>query len=285
MTTIRVAFPTALLTTFLFSAGALAQAPATTPPAGSKPGAAPTAPPPANRPMVAPGTAAAPAAPATKPAAPPATAAPAAPVGRPAPVVTNPPGTPPPPKGATGSAVAPAGAPAAGAAAAAPSAAAPAAPAMPTPNKEMETFMKGFEGSWRCETKFAAGAMGPGSPEVTTKSTVRVKKDFGGFAWHGEYNLPKSKTTPAMSGVFQIAHEPITNGATIVGYDSMGSSFSGVGVISGDSVTFTEEGYMMGAKAKVRETMTKKGPREILHTYEVDSGRGFQPVGVDSCKR
>lgn len=249
MTKIRVAFPTALLSAFALSTAALAQTPTTAPPM-NKPGAAP---------------------------------APAPAMGaHQAPVVTNPAGMAPPAKGSPSSAPAPGSA--------APSmatgtAAAGGPPAMPTPNKDMEAFMKGFEGSWRCDTKFAAGSMGPGSPEVNTKSTVRIKKEFGGFSWHGEFNVPKSKTMPAMSGVFQIAHESGSNGATIVGYDSMGSSFMGTGTISGDSATFSEEGYMMGSKTKVRETMTKVGPKNVLHKYEMDMGKGLQPMGEDNCKK
>lgn len=163
-------------------------------------------------------------------------------------------------------------------------AAAPAAP-MPAPSKDLEAFMKGFEGHWHCDTKFAAGSMGPGSPEMAAKTTVKIKKEFGGMSWHGEYSLPKSKTMPAMSGVFQIAHDSGSNQATIIGYDSMGSSFLGTGPISGESVTFVEDGFMMGAKTKIRETMAKKSPKEVSHIYEVDMGRGFQPMGEDSCKK
>jgi hypothetical protein len=276
MTIIRGAFPTALLTALTLSTPAFAQTPATAP-AGSKPGAAPAPAPSTARQVVAPGAAVG-APQGIKPVAAPGTSAPAA---HQAPVVTNPPGMAPPAKGASTSAPAPGSAGGGSASAAA----APAGPPMPTPNKDMEAFMKPFEGSWRCETKFAAGSMGPGSPEVTTKSTVRIKKEFGGFSWHGEFSLPKSKTMPAMSGVFQIAHDAGSNGATIVGYDSMGSSFMGTGAISGDSVTFTEEGYMMGAKTKIRETMTKAGPKAVVHKYEVDMGKGFQPMGEDNCKR
>lgn len=170
--------------------------------------------------------------------------------------------------------------------AAAPTAApaAPAGPPMPAPSKELGIFMKGFEGSWRCDTKFAAGAMGPGSPEMTAKSTVRIKKEFGGFSWHGDYSLPKSKMMPAMSGIFQVGYDPGSNQATIVGYDSMGTAMAGVGPISGESVAFVEDGYMMGMKVKVRETMTKRSPKEIFHAYEVDMGKGFQPMGDDTCK-
>jgi hypothetical protein len=184
-------------------------------------------------------------------------------------------------------------APAAGAPskAAAPMAAPPAAapppsgPPMPAPSKELEAFMKGFEGSWKCETKFAAGAMGPGSPEVTTKTSVKFKKEFGGFSWHGEYSLAKSKMMPAMSGVLQLAFDPGSNQITMVGYDSLGSATLGAGPISGDTAVLAEEGYMMGMKMKLRETMTKRGPREIYHKYEADTGKGFQLMGEDSCKK
>ena len=174
----------------------------------------------------------------------------------------------------------------AGPAAAAPKpAAAPAAPAVPTPSRELEAFMKGFEGSWKCDTKFPAGAMGTGSPEASAKSTVSIKKEFEGFSWHGEFKLGKTKVMPAMSGVFQIGYHSGSKHATLVSYDSMGAAMMGAGPISGASVAFTEDGYMRGMKAKVRETLTKKGPKEIAHSVEIDQGKGFQLVAEDTCKK
>jgi hypothetical protein len=145
--------------------------------------------------------------------------------------------------------------------------------------------MKGFEGSWKCDTRFAAGSMGPGSPEATGKTTVKIKKEFGGFSWHGEFKMEKSSTMPAMSGVFQVGYDPGSKQATFLSYDSVGSAMMGAGPISGDSTTFAEEGYMMGMKAKVRETMTRKGPKEISHKLEIDHGKGFQPMAEDTCKK
>ena len=42
---------------------------------------------------------------------------------------------------------------------------------------------------------------------------------------------------------------------------------------------------MMGQKVKMRETMSKKGDKEVEHTFEIDMGKGFQPMGTDSCKK
>ena len=50
-------------------------------------------------------------------------------------------------------------------------------------------------------------------------------------------------------------------------------------------ITFAEDGYMMGMKVKMRETMTKKSAKEASHKYEVDMGKGFQAVGEDTCKK
>jgi hypothetical protein len=117
------------------------------------------------------------------------------------------------------------------------------------------------------------------------KTAVKIKKEFDGFSWHGEYKLAKTKTMPAMSGVFQVGYESGTKQATFVSYDSMGSAMMGVGPISAESVTFTEEGFMMGMKTKARETMTKKAPKEIYHNVEVDQGKGFQLMAEDTCKK
>ena len=127
--------------------------------------------------------------------------------------------------------------------------------------------------------------MGPGSPEVTAKTSVKFKKEYGGFSWHGEYSMPKSKAMPAMSGVMQIGYDAGSNQLTMVGYDSMGSATFGAGPITGDTAVATLDGYMMGMKLKTRETMTKKTQKEIAHKYELDTGKGFQLMAEDTCKK
>jgi len=165
-------------------------------------------------------------------------------------------------------------------------AAAPAVPSLPTPSKELEAFMKGFEGSWKCETEFAAGSTGPGSPEAKGKGTLKIRKEFGGLSWHGEFSLAKTEVLPAMSGVFQVGYDPSGKQATFVSYDSLGAAMMGAGPLSGESVTFAEQGYMLGIKVRVHETMTKKGAKELLHRVEIDSGsKVFQLMAEDTCKK
>ena len=182
--------------------------------------------------------------------------------------------------------MAPAAAPAPKPAAGAPAAAAPATPpGPPKPSKELEAFMKPFEGSWKCETKFAANAFGPGSPEVTAKSSVKFKKDFDGHFYRGEYEIKKQKGVEMpMKGIFYIGYDSGSNQVVVTGVDSTGGVGMGVGKITGDSVTYTGDQYSMGMKMKTRETMQMKG-KEGYHKLEMDMGKGFMTFGEDTCKK
>jgi hypothetical protein len=165
-------------------------------------------------------------------------------------------------------------------------AATPPAPAPPNlPSKELEAFMQGFEGKWKCETKFPAGSMGPGSLPMTAKTDIAIKKEFDGFSWHGEFKLAKTITTSATSGMFQIGYAAGAKQATFLSYDSVGSAMMGAGALAGDAVTFNEEGFLKGAKVRVRETLAKKGPRKIHHKFEVEQGKSYQLMAEDSCTK
>ena len=66
-----------------------------------------------------------------------------------------------------------------------------------------------------------------------------------------------------------------------------GAVLSGV-VRSGDpadSVTFVEEGFLKGAKVRVRETLTARGPRSIYHKVEIEQGNGYQLMAEDTCAK
>jgi hypothetical protein len=157
---------------------------------------------------------------------------------------------------------------------------------MPTPSKELEDYMKKFAGTWKCDTRFPAGAMGPGSPEMTAKTTVKIKKDLGGFFYKGEFSLPKSKTMPmAMTGVFYLGYDPGQKQLIQFSVDNTGGAFMGAGPISGDSATWSGEGYMGGMKMKFRETLTLVAANQATHKIEMDMGKGMQLMGEDTCKK
>ncbi len=174
----------------------------------------------------------------------------------------------------------------------APAAAAPAAPAPtaapmpppgpPMPSKELDAFMKPFEGSWKCEATFPAGTMGP--TEIKAKGTVKFKKDMGGFFWKGDYQLTKQKGVPPMAVQFWIGHDQGSGQLTFTSVDSMGGTVMEAGKPEADSVTTIGEGYMMGHKVKIKETMWHKD-KTGGHTAEMDMGKGWMSMGKDECKR
>lgn len=171
--------------------------------------------------------------------------------------------------------------------------AAPAAPPagaaqqMGVPSPEVDKLYKGFEGNWKCDTTFAVNAFGPGSPEVKTSSAVKIQKmkNLNGFWYQGQYEVKKSKTVPAtFKGVFFLGYEPGTKQAMVYGIDNMGGVSWGASA-PGETLAFVGEGFAMGQKVKVRETMQAKGPKEVYHKYEMDMGKGFQTFGEDVCKK
>lgn len=175
-------------------------------------------------------------------------------------------------------AAAPAPAPVAGAPA--PPAAPPSGPPKPAP--ELDATYKAYAGSWKCDTTFAPNAMGPGSPELKVKTTIKIAKALDGFWYRGDYESKKTKEFPGMKGTIYLGHDGKQLLASNV--DAMGGMSMGTGMVSGDSLTFVEDGHMMGMKVKTRETMQVKG-KEISHKFEVDMGKGFQAMGEDVCKK
>jgi hypothetical protein len=166
----------------------------------------------------------------------------------------------------------------------------PAAAAEPVhaPAPELVNFMKDMLGTWTCATTFMPGAFGPGSPEQKATAKVKFSKEpkLAGFFYRGEYAIPKSKEMPTpMSGIFYLGYDSGFKQIITVGVDSMGGASMGTGPLTETTATWTGDSYMMGKKVKVRETMTKTGPKQLTHLFETDTGKGFQKVGEDICKK
>jgi hypothetical protein len=165
---------------------------------------------------------------------------------------------------------------------------APPAAAAPVPSPELDTLFKGYAGTWKCETTFPAGAMGPGSPEQKVSSSVKIQKDkeLAGFWYRGEYQVKKTKTFPGLRAGFTLGYDPGSKAVLFMAADSMGGyvSASGSGATA-EAATFTGDGMLMGQKMKMRESLVKKSDKEVEHKTEVDMGKGFQPFIVDVCKK
>jgi len=125
----------------------------------------------------------------------------------------------------------------------------------------------------------AIGYSGPVTPEP-------FKKELGGMFYRGDYETKKQKGFDmSMKGIFYIGYDPGSQQVLVNGVDSSGGAAFGTGKITGDTVTYISEGYMMGAKTKMREVMGKKSDKEGFHKFDIDTGKGFIPFGEDTCKK
>jgi hypothetical protein len=161
---------------------------------------------------------------------------------------------------------------------------APEPPAKPA--ADLDVGFKFFEGVWKCDTRFAANAFGPGSPEMSTKSTVKFKRDYDGYFYRGDYEIKKSKGMPGFRGTLFLSYQPAAKVFTLSGVDTAGSAEMATSPgFEGDTITFTGSTYAGGQAVKVRETMTKRGAKEAGHKLELDMGKGPMLIGEDTCKR
>ncbi len=156
----------------------------------------------------------------------------------------------------------------------------------PKPAPELDKHMKALEGSWKCDGKMEAGAMGPGSPAMDYKSSIKFKKTHGGFWYAGDYEIKKSKAMPGMKVMFHVGWDPTANRLTGLGVDTTGGwRTDHSNGWEGDKMVVEFEGVMMGQKMTGRETITKKGDKAFETVVEMKMGADFKKVGTDSCKR
>jgi hypothetical protein len=141
-------------------------------------------------------------------------------------------------------------------------------------------------GSWKCPGNFAAGALGPGSPEVSAFSTVKFKKDYDGFIYRGEVETKKQKgvATPTKDEIV-LAWDPAAKQVLIWHFNSTCAVIMARGKPQGDTLVTLGEIYTMSIKIETRETHVVKGEREHYHKLEIDMGKGWMPVVEGNCTK
>jgi hypothetical protein len=156
----------------------------------------------------------------------------------------------------------------------------------PKPSPEVDALYKPYEGNWKCDTTFQAGAFGPGSPGMTAKTEVKIKRDPSGFWYRGEYKMKKTKSTPEMGGMFLLGYDEAAKAPVNLNFDNMGGyAVEHASGATAEKIPFVGDGSMMGMKVKFRETMSQKDSKTIEHEFSADMGKGFQPLGLDVCKK
>ena len=141
-----------------------------------------------------------------------------------------------------------------------------------------------FTGTWKCDGKALASPMGPEHP---MKTTATGKTDLDGFWVIVRIEEKKTKESPMpIKGNFSMTYDAALKKFQGVWVDNFGgwgpSSSTGW---EGDKITFAGEAYMMGQKMGSRDTFTKKGEKELLHTADMQVGGKWTPMLEETCKK
>ena len=162
--------------------------------------------------------------------------------------------------------------------------AAKAAPPKPAP--ALTEAFKDMSGTWACSGSME-NPQAPGT-QVKTKTEMRISPAVDGFAYIGSWKTEKNAAMPAgAKGTMQWGFDSSRNKLVEAGFDNLGSTWQGSSDGQKDGTTvWSEEGTMMGQPMKSRTTVTRKSPREVTLTTEVESKPGaWQKLGEDTCKK
>jgi hypothetical protein len=158
----------------------------------------------------------------------------------------------------------------------------PAEMAPPKPAPELTEMIKSMTGVWKCERTI--NAMGN---EMKAKAKVTSTAEVGGWVASAKVDVPKSKQLPmGMTAIILLSYDPAAKVFTQTMYDSFGGVTTSTSKgWEGDSLSWTGKSNMERLEnAEIKETVTRKGPRE---THTVGSaGSGAQAVSWDmTCKK
>jgi hypothetical protein len=155
-------------------------------------------------------------------------------------------------------------------------------PKRPAELKQLDPFI----GKWACKGTVFASDWGP---EHAFTAAINTQWTLGGYWTKTDYREAKTKSNPM----------PM-DGAAFWGYDTGIKKFVGGWVDNtsmyqtqqsdgwnGDSIVFT--GPMHGAGLPDgtigRDTFTKKGSKQIDHTYEIQMQGNWKTFEKDTCKK
>jgi hypothetical protein len=157
-----------------------------------------------------------------------------------------------------------------------------AGPPKPAPEmKQLDFFM----GTWKCDGKMNA-VPGIGA-EHAMKSTATGKSDLDGFWVSVRVEEKKTKDSPLpIKGNFNMTYD-----AAAKKFEGLwNDNFGGWGHATspgweGDKIAFTGDMFMMGQKMGSRDSFTKKGDKEMVHTGEMQQGGKWTQIMEETCKK
>ncbi|MBV8199109.1 MAG: DUF1579 family protein [Acidobacteria bacterium] len=158
---------------------------------------------------------------------------------------------------------------------------APPPPKPPVPNAALAQ-LKALEGSWTC----AGRTLGPG-PEHATSAAMTFAWHLDGFWLEVRYEESKTAANPVpWSSVSQWGFDELLQ--TLA--SSTVDSFSGIASQSspgwqGDKLVFEGTAHRFATQFQARDTFSRHGDSQLLHTLEADVNGSWIKLHEDTCDR
>lgn len=153
--------------------------------------------------------------------------------------------------------------------------------AAPKPSEEITKMAKDMVGVWKCE-----GKMSMNGKETKDTGKMVFTSELDGHFIGSRYESPKSKENPnGFKGKGMMGYDAATKTFVSTGQDNMGGTASMTSKgWEGDTLTWTGKGKMMGMELDSKETVTKKGPREVTVAGTMTGG-GMNMSWETTCKK
>jgi len=149
-------------------------------------------------------------------------------------------------------------------------------PAPPKPPEEMKALAKNMVGVWKCDGKSQMGGK-----EMTYKSKATFTSELDGFVIAGKYEGMNKVMARDLLGL-----DSATKTFTRTSYDA----FGGLSVATskgseGGVMTWTGKGSQMGKPIEETQTITQKGPNEVV-VAGTQKGPGQESTTYElTCKK
>jgi len=153
----------------------------------------------------------------------------------------------------------------------------------PKPAPELAN-LKYFAGTWSCSGDSPAGPFGPAHK---TQSTLTLKSDLDGFWYDGMMTEAKTAGNPhPVRGMLHIGYDSAAKQYVQLWIDNFGSHAMQMSPgWQGDTIVYTGEQDVMGEKATAKDTLTKKGPNQFAHKFELTMKGETHTIVDETCKK
>jgi len=139
--------------------------------------------------------------------------------------------------------------------------------------------LKWMEGKWSC----SGTASTPEGTSYDTRSGITIKRDLDGHFFVGDYRQDKSKAAPEMRGNWVVGYDG--SQYSVMSYDSSGAMSTEKGTYKDGTLSLGGDSVMGGKQMKMRETVMRRGDKEVLHRVEAEMDGKWTTLQTETCRK